>query len=141
MSGTILLVMRFIIAVTLYGFIAWILYTLWQDLKRQSEQLAARTPPTLNLLPITEGEAKPTFFTKPEISLGRDPACDLHLDDGTASAQHARIFYRQKQWWVEDLNSRNGTFLNEEFVSIPLVITNGDQLRCGQIIFTISIGE
>ena len=36
------------------------------------------------------------------------------------------LTYRQSQWWIEDLHSTNGTFLNQEAVLEPVVITDGD---------------
>jgi pSer/pThr/pTyr-binding forkhead associated (FHA) protein len=124
----------------LYAFLAWSFLTLWQDLRSQSRQVAPRQLPVLTLLYQIEDETRSLRFAVNEVTVGRDPACDFSLDDKTVSAQHARLCFRQGQWWVEDLNSTNGTFLNEEHVSSPLVVTNGDQLRCGQVALDIAIG-
>ena len=43
------------------------------------------------------------------------------------------------EWWVEDLDSTNGTFLNQIQVEEPMVITSGDDLRCGRINIQIKI--
>jgi len=48
---------------------------------------------------------------KPVI-LGRHPGCEIHIDDASVSRQHARVIYDQGDYFIEDLNSRNGTFLN-----------------------------
>ena len=79
------------------------------------------------------------FIDRPELTIGRDPACNCVISDSTVSAQHARLVFRQGQWWVEDLRSTNGTYLNQELVLDPLVITSGDHLRCGQAQFVITI--
>jgi pSer/pThr/pTyr-binding forkhead associated (FHA) protein len=63
------------------------------------------------------------------------------LEDSTVSAQHSRLSFRQGHWWVEDLRSTNGTYLNNEPISASLVITNGDEIRCGQVVLTVIIGE
>ena len=68
-----------------------------------------------------------------EAVVGRDPACDLALNDTTVSVRHAHLHYHHAQWWVEDLISTNGTFLNEELVTSAVVLTDGDKLRCGQV--------
>ncbi len=141
MSGPILLGLRILLAAALYIFLGWALLTLWQDLKHQSKSLVHRQPIPITLLRQVNDEAKSYRFTTPEITIGRDPTCDLPLDHQTVSAQHTRLYYRHSQWWVEDLRSTNGTFLNQEPVSSPLVLTIEDQLRCGQIVFTVSIGE
>jgi pSer/pThr/pTyr-binding forkhead associated (FHA) protein len=61
--------------------------------------------------------------------------------DDTVSARHARLSYHHNQWWVEDLQSRNGTYLNDERVSVPTVIVSGDELRYGQVATLIEIDE
>ena len=141
MSGPVLLVLRLILVMALYGFLAWALLLLWQDLKRQSQLLIVRQPPALTLLYQLEDETRSLRFASPEVTVGRDPSSDFSVDDKTVSAQHARLFYRQGQWWVEDLQSTNGTYLNEDPVSSPLVVTSGDQVRCGQVILDLAIGE
>lgn len=125
----------------LYGFLAWALLVLWQDMRRQSQLLVVRQPPALTLLYQLEDETRSLRFAKAEVTVGRDPSCDFSVQDKTVSAQHARLSYRQGQWWVEDLQSTNGTYLNDEPVSSPLVVTSGDQVRCGQVILDIAVGE
>ncbi len=138
MSGIVLLILRILLAVSLYTFLAWALITLWQDMKRQSDTLKNRVP-AISLSNLDQNLAY--HFTKPEVSIGRDPANDCPLPDKTVSTQHARLVFHSNQWWLEDLHSTNGTYLNQDPVSSPLVITNGDQLRFGQVILAISIGE
>ncbi len=138
MSGIVVLVLRIILVLSLYGFLGWALYTLWIDMKQQGQMLAARTPA---ILLSSEDGSIAHRFTKPEVSIGRDPACDCPLEDKTVSTQHARLIYRQNQWWLEDLRSTNGTFLNQEQVSSPIVITTGDQLRCGHVVLNIEVGD
>jgi pSer/pThr/pTyr-binding forkhead associated (FHA) protein len=72
-----------------------------------------------------------------EIILGRDPTCDIPLMSETVSARHARFSFHHAQWWLEDLKSTNGTFLNEEAVITSVVIKTGDQIRCGDIYIKI----
>jgi len=138
MSATFLLIIRGLMAATLYVFLGIILFTLWRDFQRQQRLLAAQAPPPLGLRP-ENAAAPPLYFSGVEIMIGRDLACEYSLDDITVSAQHARLSFRQGQWWVEDLDSTNGTFLNQEKVRQPTVITNGDLLRCGQVTLRISI--
>ncbi|NLE99729.1 MAG: FHA domain-containing protein, partial [Anaerolineales bacterium] len=49
-----------------------------------------------------------------------------------ASAQHALLTWREGQWWLEDLGSRNGTQLNDELVDAPTVVVTGDIIRIGR---------
>jgi pSer/pThr/pTyr-binding forkhead associated (FHA) protein len=51
--------------------------------------------------------------------LGRDPACDVIVDASAVSRRHARVFRQNDKFFVEDLNSRNGTFVNGQQVLTP----------------------
>ena len=139
MSGPLILVLRLGLVAALYSFLAWALLTLWRDLKRQSELLVTRRAPPLTLMIEGSGQAYHSIW--PVIRIGRDLACDFCLEDKTVSLEHARLSFHQKQWWLEDLGSTNGTFLNQEPVTSPVVVTQGDQLRVGQVTLIISIGE
>ncbi len=70
-------------------------------------------------------------FKQPEITIGRDPACECPLMRESVSARHARLSYHHGQWWLEDLDSTNGTFLNRERLSTPTVVISGDEIGCG----------
>ena len=141
MSGPVLLALRLAMALALYGFIGWALLTIWRDVRQQTDLLnAARTPP-IRLRYQLEGQAYVRRFNKPEVTIGRDPASDCHLDNQTISAHHTRLTFHHGQWWVEDMRSTNGTFLNQENVDEPSVVTTGDTLRCGQVSLEIGLGE
>ena len=141
MSAILLLVLRILLAVVLYAFLAYALLTLWHDLKRQGELLAVHQPPPITL--ITELDSPPLTrqFSCSEIIMGRDTACDFPLNDQTVSSHHARLSYHQNQWWLEDMGSTNGTLLNGETIGTPVVITHGDTLRLGQVGVRILIGR
>ena len=59
-----------------------------------------------------EGQEKQASFNG-DFLIGRDPVCDVQFDNGAVSRRHARVFFISDQWFVEDLNSQNGTFINE----------------------------
>lgn len=141
MSGPVFLVLRFLIAFALYAFLGWALWLLWRDLKARGEALASPKAPPITLIQQAQAGAQPARFTTEEVVIGRDPASDLMLQDGTISIRHALLSYHHNQWWVEDLKSKNGTFLNQEAVEEPLVVTSGDQLRCGGVVLKISFAE
>ena len=135
MSAIILLVVRIFIAVGLYAFLGWAFWTLYQDLIAQSRALSLDALPKLSLR--VADEPTPRLYQQLEITIGRDASCDLCLADSTVSGHHARIIYRQGQWWLEDLNSTNGTYLNQTRLTEPVVLTVGDDIRCGQVHFNI----
>ena len=137
MSGIVLLILRTALAITLYSFLGWALWILWRDLKQQQKVISLRQVPPLTLDIKLGDDVRHQFFDIPEIIIGRDPNCECAINSKTVSTHHARLSYHHSQWWVEDLESTNGTLLNQEQVSAPIVVTPGDQLRCGEALLTI----
>jgi pSer/pThr/pTyr-binding forkhead associated (FHA) protein len=90
---------------------------------------------------VSFADGSQRLFSMREVLIGRDPACEMILDDPTVSNRHARLSYHHGQWWLEDLQSTNGTFLNNEPIAAPLVVTSGDVVRCGQVELTLIPGE
>ena len=139
MSAPIVLALRLILAATLYFFLGWVLFTLWKDLQQQGTQLAIKRIPGISLSVALGENILQRHFSQSEITVGRDPNCDLPLQDERVSAHHARLAYHHGQWWLEDLNSTNGTLLNNERLSIPAVVMTGDDFQCGNATLTIRI--
>jgi len=74
----------------------------------------------------------------PSISLGRAPENTVILpDDGYASGNHARIFWDQGRWWVEDLMSSNGTSVNDQLITTPRELAPHDVIKVGRTTFRI----
>ncbi len=61
--------------------------------------------------------------------LGRHPDCEIVLDAGAVSRQHAQISCVDGDYFIEDLHSRNGTFVNGEQIQAPRQLQNGDRLK------------
>lgn len=79
----------------------------------------------------------PLSPTTAPITLGRAPDNTIVIQDNTVSSRHARLFLQGNQWYVQDLGSTNGTFVNEQRVSQhPVRI--GDKLRLGAIVIQIA---
>jgi len=64
-------------------------------------------------------------------SIGRVDGTDIVLADKAISRKHAEVFYRDSQWFIRDLGSSNGTFINEQRITEPIPLKNNDQIRCG----------
>lgn len=139
MSAPIVLALRIFLALILYGFLGWALFTLWKDLQTQKDRRAFPLPPKISLINQSLETSETFIFEIPEIILGRDPTCTLNIDNQTISAYHAKLSYHQSQWWVKDLGSTNGTFLNQERIEEQQVITSGDILQFGKIEYEIRI--
>jgi pSer/pThr/pTyr-binding forkhead associated (FHA) protein len=140
MTAVVVLVLRIALALALYLFLGWTLFNLWRDLKQQGEILASQRKPGINIVAVLEDnrEIRNRFF-QTEITIGRDPNCDFPIMDEAVSAHHARVSFHHSQWWLEDLNSTNGTFIGKNKVALPTVLIPGDQFKCGNTGFTVQM--
>src|SRR5262245_39278258 len=68
--------------------------------------------------------------------LGREGEGIILVKSSTVSRRHAQIVVDATGVMVEDLGSKNGTFVNDQRVSGPTPITDGDQIRVGSLLFT-----
>ena len=108
-------------------------------MQRQKDIIDARKIPEINLQVEIENQIESYPFSAAELVIGRDRTCDLVLDANTVSAEHARFSYHHQNWWIEDLGSRNGTFLNLERITTPSILVTGDELQIGQALIKISV--
>jgi hypothetical protein len=134
----VVLVLRALIALALYAFLAAALILIWRDL-RASTQPQAETPEAF--LQVLGGPAADRCFPlQMTNTLGRAADNTISLEDATISAHHCRISYQGGQWWLEDLGSRNGTAVNELILQEPLVVTYGDRINLGKIPLLLTQG-
>lgn len=67
-----------------------------------------------------------------EVVLGRSPDCTFVVGDDYASGRHARLFRRGSDWFVEDLDSRNGTFVGGYRIDQPEAVNVGSDIKVGR---------
>ena len=67
-----------------------------------------------------------------EFIVGRAPNCDFVVGDDSASSRHARLFRRGSEWFIEDLDSRNGTFVSGARIDQPERIAVGTDIKLGR---------
>ena len=82
------------------------------------------------------GELGRILLRPGENLLGRGGEDITEIDETTVSRRHARITLRHSDALLEDLDSKNGTWLNDERVTGPVVIADGDVVRLGSARFT-----
>ncbi len=64
-------------------------------------------------------------------TIGRTAGNDIIISDPTVSRHHARLVFHNGQWYLEDLNSSNGSFVNDIRIHRPAPLMEGDELRLG----------
>jgi serine phosphatase RsbU (regulator of sigma subunit)/pSer/pThr/pTyr-binding forkhead associated (FHA) protein len=68
-------------------------------------------------------------LTKDTVVLGRSPDCDIPIPSPSISRQHARLVRIQEKWYIEDMLSRNGTFVNNQGVATRTELKRNDRIR------------
>ena len=133
----VLLALRFITGGLLLGFVIALLVILWRDYRAAAVRMSEgrRHRGRLVVIQAKDGATKPgaSYPLMPMTTLGRSPTNTIVLDDSFCSQEHALVSWRGGQWWLEDRKSSNGTFLNDEPVREPVVVSSGDVIGIGQV--------
>jgi pSer/pThr/pTyr-binding forkhead associated (FHA) protein len=79
-----------------------------------------------------QGAKSGTIRLQEPLQVGRADACQIKLGDTYISQFHARLFPRDGNWYVEDLGSTNGTYLNQRKLTGPSEVHAGDVVRLGK---------
>jgi FHA domain len=74
------------------------------------------------------------------LSVGRSKESDVQIDDRYASSLHARVFSRDGRFYVEDMNSTNGTLLNGATLQGEAELIDGDTVQIGDTVFRLEVG-
>ncbi|HSD86582.1 MAG TPA: diguanylate cyclase, partial [Kofleriaceae bacterium] len=93
---------------------------------------AARTKPCLTVL---TGSASGQMFKVPKLGavIGRAPTVEVHLADDGISRTHARLRTETGRAWIEDMGSRNGTFVNGVKITQATELRDGDKIQVGRV--------
>src|SRR5688500_1480349 len=98
-------------------------------------QRGGRTPQALVLL---EGVGPSQVALRgTELVLGRDERCQVHIPDGSVSHKHARVYQSDGEWYVEDLGSKNLTYLNERPLTRSMRPRVGDKIAIGRSVIEV----
>ena len=152
MSDSILTVLKFCLLAVLYLFLARVVWVVRREL-RGTPQPAPVAPVAAPVAapakakgrkqwrlvlvePATEAGA--AYAIDDEITLGRGGGCTVPLGFDTFVSQvHARAFDRDGTLWIEDLGSRNGTFVNGEQVHEPTKVAKGARVQVGETVLEV----
>ena len=145
-----------VLSVLKYLFLSLIFLFLWRAVRvmyleiggPRTVRSVARSPaaPTLkpgkapDRLAVTahDGSKPRTFSLDEELLIGRATKCRVVITDPYASQVHARIFRRDGTYYIEDMGSTNGTYLNRKKVSAPMPLRRGDRLQIGKTVLEVS---
>ncbi len=139
MTAEIAFLLRILMVIFIFGFIYFCMNTIYRMLRSELETKDQYQVPAITFSFFENDLQEERRMSKSVFVMGRDPSCDLQIVDPTISIKHAQFSFHHSQWWIEDLESTNGSYLNEQPIFEPMIITDSDHLRCGRIMFTIKI--
>ena len=130
-----LLVGRVAFLVALYLFLLLLALLLRRELRARSTPATERAPADLLIVEPFEtgldpGERIPLLAVS---TIGRSEENDVILRDSFLSASHARLSWNGKGWALEDLNSSNGTRINDRNVKRTVAVKEGDTIEFGRV--------
>jgi pSer/pThr/pTyr-binding forkhead associated (FHA) protein len=125
---------RLLFLLMLYLFLARLIRVLLRDLRAAAREPAQR-PGRLVVLesPAGEPEVGRSFGLDVITSMGRDVNNAIVIDDPFASAEHAVLTFRGRSWYLEDLDSTNGSYINGHPIEGVAAMGFGDEVQIGQV--------
>jgi pSer/pThr/pTyr-binding forkhead associated (FHA) protein len=89
-------------------------------------------------LRLVPASGTPIEISQDQVLIGREPTCDVVVQDGSVSRKHARLEKRGRNWSVVDQGSANGTFVDSQRVT-ETTLRAGQELRFGSVTFRVEI--
>jgi hypothetical protein len=139
--NVVILILRFAAAAILYLLLLGAVIVMWRDWRavaQRSEQVRETAARALGRLVVIEGgktELLPgqSFPLSVVTGMGRALSNTVIVEDAFSSSEHALLSLRNNRWWLEDLDSRNGTRLNGERLNAPAIVATGDEIGIGTV--------
>ncbi len=131
MSELVLQVSRYFLLALLFLFLYRVVRVMQAELQQADAE--TRMQPATLVVEETQGRVRPgqVFVVGGEAVIGRSASAQVVLPDEFVSQRHARLVARGGRYWIEDLGSTNGTYLNGQRIEAPAPLVDGDLLRLG----------
>jgi hypothetical protein len=146
--------LKFGFLAVLYLFLLWVARSAYRELRRTTAPAPEATGIHTTVGPggrsaatdawlvaVTGGDLEPgeRFDLFGGLSIGRSSDADVRIEDRFASGVHARVYSRGANYYVEDMNSTNGTFLNGARLDGEARLGDLDEIRIGDTEFRFEL--
>ncbi|HYU49511.1 MAG TPA: FHA domain-containing protein [Candidatus Limnocylindria bacterium] len=144
MDGALLTlwIMRLAFLALIYLFLIGVVRVLIRDLRAASREPATELGRLIVLAsPSGEPAVGSVFALDAVTTIGRDVNNAVVIEDPFASSEHCALTFRGRSWYVEDLASTNGTFLNGNQVDGTAPMSYGDEIQVGEVRLRLERGR
>lgn len=139
--NVVFIALRYFFLALLYVFLILVIRAIYRDIKaplpaakRSVSRRRKKEYPRLVVV-AAQRNLGARYNLVEQVIIGRDPGSNIVVDDTYASQQHARVYRSDGSFFVEDLGSTNGTYVNGRKISYPLELRNGDRIKVGKMVF------
>ncbi len=140
--GIVTLLMNFVFVLVIYCFIFSIIRLIYMDIKSMNYYRTNSNGKHTYLKLINQREMlnfkmEEAYLLTKECNIGRDAKSDIIIKDPFISSMHAQIVIREGIYYIKDIDSKNGTFVNDNHLKggFEWRLNNGDKIRLGQVEF------
>jgi pSer/pThr/pTyr-binding forkhead associated (FHA) protein len=137
--NVVFIALRYVFLGLLFLFLVLVVRAIYKDIN--SPEAAQKSPrrkkkdmPHLVVL-AADRNLGSKYYLVDDVHIGRAGNSHIVIDDTYASQQHARVFDSNGAFYVEDLGSTNGTYVNGRKISYPLELRQGDRIKIGKTVF------
>ena len=135
-------ILSYVFTVIIYLFIIFVIRLIYLDVKKLSrfEDNSINDAACSSLRPIKSkvelsAPLKHRYNIYGEAILGRSRECDIIIHEKFISQMHLIIWYEDGEWYLEDLGSRNGTYVNGQRIRQEVILDTEDQITVGGLNF------
>lgn len=137
MFNILSLLFKYVFIIIIYLFIFSIIRLIYLDIRSVDLRNLDGTAylKLINRIDSLPFKMKEHYTIEESLTLGRHSDNDIFIKDPFISKRHFQIVEDEGEFYLEDLNSANGTFLNNERIQDVVKLHNGDNIRIGNIEF------
>jgi pSer/pThr/pTyr-binding forkhead associated (FHA) protein len=144
MTDLLVFALRALFALLLYAFLWRVGRVAWRELQALAQPPPAAAAPQAFLVVISAPGPEPQLGVRvpllPLTTIGRSAQQSLVLADPSVSGEHAQLELRDGRWWLEDLDSTNGTWVNGRRLTQPAALQSGQTFQCAHTVLRLEGG-
>ncbi len=144
MPEIVSIVLKYVFLALLFAFVllvSWIAYRelvgMPQPVDRAPaapKRAASRRKASLAIIDAGSRKRLKSWELRDEMVIGRAAECHISLQDEFSSNIHAKVYQAEGRYYVEDLGSTNGTYVNGRRINYPTELRGGDYIKIGRTV-------